>query len=162
MIEAVTVAQVPTALLAPAEMVEAQSRLLSRFNPDRPPQPSLLQAVIDNEKSALIFALLSFSAGHLLAWDAIPKESYVGTLTLSGLVTTTRYTGYIEHVAVDENYEGQGIGEMLVRRAIIVARAKGASRLDLTSGDSKEAAQRLYEKTGFTRRSTNNWRYELD
>ena len=161
MTETINALQVPTGIKVPAPMQEAQERLLSRFHPENPPQASRLQAVINNESSALIFALLGDETDETTPWQATPSERYVGTLTLIGVESTTRLSGYIEHVVVDEAYEGRGIGGLLVAKALVVAESKNASRVDLTSNASKEAAQRLYEKMGFRKRETNNWRYEF-
>lgn len=159
--ENISVMQVPAGIVVPPEMRAAHERLLSRFNPENPPQAEHMQAFTDNEHSALFFALLETPPDEQISWHSVAPERYIGTLTLAGLQTTTRYSGYIEHVVVDAQHEGRGIGEMLVRTAIATAQAKGMSRLDLTSGPSKIAAQRLYQKIGFHERTTNNWRYEL-
>jgi hypothetical protein len=42
------------------------------------------------------------------------------------------------------------------------ARQLGCATVDLTSRPSREAANHLYKKVGFTERETNVYRYELD
>lgn len=162
--ESVSIVRVPTATVVPDVMRAAQEHLLSRFDYSDPPEASHLQEVVNNEKSAVIFTLrdiLGISLETKNGWQEIPIEHYVGTLTLAALDTSTRLIGYIEHVVVDERYEGQGIGERLVRKAIEIGKVNGVSRFDLTSEASKVAAQRLYEKTGFHSRDTVNWRYDV-
>jgi ribosomal protein S18 acetylase RimI-like enzyme len=45
--------------------------------------------------------------------------------------------------------------------AIEHARKNGAVTVDLTSRPSREAANRLYQRIGFTARETNIYRYSL-
>ncbi|HUC88091.1 MAG TPA: GNAT family N-acetyltransferase [Candidatus Binatia bacterium] len=161
MTKVVNVLQVPTGIIVPESMLEAQERLLARFHPEDPPRASRLQSVIDSDKSALIFAVIGNGLEGDLFWPKLNAERYVGTLTLLELETSTRLSGYIEHVVVEEAHEGRGIGSLLVKKAIEVAENKGMSRLDLTSSATKQSAQRLYQKMGFLRRETNNWRLEL-
>ena len=47
---------------------------------------------------------------------------------------------------------GQGIGRALLEATIAVARAAGASGLDLNTGETDTAARALYESFGFTNR----------
>jgi ribosomal protein S18 acetylase RimI-like enzyme len=62
---------------------------------------------------------------------------------------------------VDESARGRGVGEALNQEAISRARAAGARTVDLTSRPSREAANRLYQRIGFTERETNVYRYDL-
>ena len=56
---------------------------------------------------------------------------------------------------------GQGVGEALNREAIGRAQAEGATTVDLTSRPSREAANRLYRRLGFEKRTTNVSRLAL-
>jgi len=64
-------------------------------------------------------------------------------------------------VIVDENYEGRGVGKKLMYKSIEIAQENDVKQLDLTSQPKREAAQFLYEKVGFKKRETNNWRYKF-
>ncbi len=55
----------------------------------------------------------------------------------------------------------QGIGEMLVRQAIELAREAGANGVSLTSNPQREAANQLYLSMGFELRKTNPYFYRL-
>jgi ribosomal protein S18 acetylase RimI-like enzyme len=85
----------------------------------------------------------------------------VGTLTLAMFRIPTALRAWIEDVIVDDSQRGQGIGEALTRHALEVAKAAGATTVDLTSRPSREAANRLYQRVGFERRETNVYRYSL-
>ena len=52
-------------------------------------------------------------------------------------------------MAVDENYQGHGIGEKLGRAAIEKARELGAKKLILFTNSSLQPALRLYARLGF-------------
>jgi ribosomal protein S18 acetylase RimI-like enzyme len=64
-------------------------------------------------------------------------------------------------VIVDESVNGQGIGRRLTEAMIDRARDLGCATVDLTSRPSREAANHLYKKVGFTERETNVYRYDL-
>jgi ribosomal protein S18 acetylase RimI-like enzyme len=85
----------------------------------------------------------------------------VGSLTLVTFRIPTGIRAWIEDVVVDESARGHGVGEALNQAAIEEARHKGAVTVDLTSRPSREAANRLYQRIGFTPRDTNVYRYSL-
>ncbi len=66
---------------------------------------------------------------------------------------------WVEDVVVDGSARGAGVGEALVRAALAESAARGARTVDLTSGPSREAAIRLYQRLGFRRRKTSVFRY---
>ena len=74
----------------------------------------------------------------------------------------TGVRAWIEDVVVDEAARGRGVGEALTLAALERARSAGARTVDLTSRPSREAANRLYQRIGFTERETNVYRYQLD
>ena len=65
----------------------------------------------------------------------------------------------VEDVVVDEAVRGRGVGEALNQEAIRRAVGLGARTVELTSRPSREAANRLYQRLGFTRRDSNVYRY---
>jgi ribosomal protein S18 acetylase RimI-like enzyme len=155
----VTIVRVPTGLRVPESMQLAQDRLLGRFGDV--PKAINLQDVVDNPNSALIFALVGSNPQSGDDWAAVPAEAYAGTVTLLILQTTVHNVGHIYEIVVESGHEGQGIGRQLMQGAIEIGRDNGISRFDLTSRPDKLAAQALYEKTGFKKRETNNWRLEI-
>jgi ribosomal protein S18 acetylase RimI-like enzyme len=48
-----------------------------------------------------------------------------------------------------------------VRHAIEQAQAAGASRIDLTAGDEKQAGRALYKSLGFQERDTGSFRLHI-
>ncbi len=76
----------------------------------------------------------------------------MGSLTLVLFRAPTGPRAWIEDVVVTSSTRGQGIGAALVRHALERATAAGARTVDLTSRPSREAANRLYVRLGFTQR----------
>ena len=85
----------------------------------------------------------------------------VGSLTLVMYRIPTGLKAWIEDVVVDEAARGSGVGEALNFAAIDEARRRGAKAVNLTSRPSREAANRLYQRIGFSARDTNVYRYDL-
>jgi ribosomal protein S18 acetylase RimI-like enzyme len=85
-----------------------------------------------------------------------------GTLTLAMFPLPSGLRAWIEDVVTDEAFRGRGVGEALTRAAIRLAQEAGARTLDLTSRPSREAAGRLYERTGFEQRESRVYRYTYE
>jgi len=137
----------------------AQNRLLARFS--SAPTADNLQNAVNNENTLLIVAIDGTAPQSEDDWQNIPTEAYAGTLTLLLLQTPWQTIAHIEEVIVDEGHEGKGVGKQLMQKAIELGKEHGVKMFDLTSSPSKVAAQALYEKVGFKKRETNNWRYEV-
>ena len=95
----------------------------------------------------------------LIARDLRDSGRIVGTLTLVVFRIPTGVRAWIEDVVVDEAIRGRGVGEALSEEAIRRALGLGARTVELTSRPSREAANRLYRRLGFTLRDTNVYRY---
>jgi ribosomal protein S18 acetylase RimI-like enzyme len=130
------------------ELVVAIERLLPQLSTATPPSLDPLRAIARADGIDLFIARLD--------------GTVVGTLTLVGVQLLTGVRMIIEDVVVDDAARGHGVGEALVRAALERARSLGARSVDLTSRPSREAANRLYERTGFVRRETNVYRYDLE
>ncbi|MDQ1723034.1 MAG: hypothetical protein QOG52_62 [Frankiaceae bacterium] len=85
----------------------------------------------------------------------------VGVSTLAMFPIPTGRRAWVEDVIVDESVRGQGVGEALTQAMINAARSWGCKTIELTSRPSREAANRLYQRLGFTLRETNVYRFEL-
>jgi ribosomal protein S18 acetylase RimI-like enzyme len=83
----------------------------------------------------------------------------VGSLTLAHFRTPSGVRAWIEDVVVDASARGRGTGGALVAEAVRTAKELGARTVDLTSRPCRQAANTLYEKTGFVARKTNVYRY---
>ena len=84
-----------------------------------------------------------------------------GMATLYVLPTTTKRIAHVDDVVVSSAYRGQGLGEKLMRALIEEARKRGVSDIHLTSRPARVAAQKLYEKVGFSKRETDAFRLKF-
>lgn len=100
-----------------------------------------LTAALDSERSSV---LVADSAGAI-----------VGFCTLYVDLESVRFgrRAWMEDLAVDPAQRSQGIGRHLLAAAKIWARARGAQRLALDSGEGRVDAHRFYEREGPSYRS---------
>ncbi len=141
--------QIDIVTQADEELYNAFQRLVPQLTNNNPP-PSLndLTALVRDSSSTLMVARKD--SGEI-----------VGTLTLTVYRVPTGIRSIIEDVIVANSARGQGIGEALMKRAIEVAREKGASNISLTSNPMRESANRLYLRMGFKKRETNAYQIKL-
>lgn len=64
-------------------------------------------------------------------------------------VLKPRFTVYIADLGVDENCRGQGLGSLLLRHVVDLAKQWGADDVELQVSEFNAGAIRLYEKFGF-------------
>jgi ribosomal protein S18 acetylase RimI-like enzyme len=128
------------------EVITALARLLPQLSSAKPPNASELATII---------------AGGSTIFIARADGAIVGSLTLVMYRIATGLKAWIEDVVVDEAARGHGVGEALNFAALKEARRRGAKAVSLTSRPSREAANRLYQRIGFSARDTNVYRYDL-
>ena len=135
---------------ASPDLVAAFTRLVNQVSRTAPP-PTLdeLREMVDAPGTHLLLALDD-------------GNDVVGTLTLIVFRIPTGVRAWIEDVVVDERARRQGIASALTTRALELATKAGARTVDLTSRPSREAANAMYCKLGFTLRDTNVYRYEVN
>jgi len=138
---------VEVATEASDELREALERLLPQLSSSPPPNAAQLAELVAHPDSVLFVARL----------DGV----IVGSLTLVQYRIPTGLKAWIEDVVVDEAARGHGIGELLNQQALEEARRRGHKGVSLTSRPSREAANRLYQRIGFTLRQTNLYRYDF-
>lgn len=129
-----------------ANLVKAFERLL--------PQLSRSAPALDAEA---LRALAGWPGNRLLV--ARVDGEILGTLTLVMFPIPTGLRAWIEDVVVDEAARGQGVGTALTQEALRLAREAGARTVDLTSRPTRAAANRLYQRLGFTQRESKVYRF---
>ena len=136
------------------ELVDAMRSLLRQLNFHMPDaeQPELSEAHL---------ARVVASPDTILLIAKSDDGRIVGTTTLAMFDTPTGRRAWIEDVVVDDSARGQGLGERLTREAVRRADEAGADHVDLTSAPYREAANRLYPRVGFQKRTTNIYRLVL-
>lgn len=83
---------------------------------------------------------------------ACRDDVVVGTLQLTFVPSLSYQGGWratVESVRTDATVRGQGIGRMMMERAIELARAKGCVLMQLSTHQSRTDAHRFYERLGF-------------
>ena len=136
------------ATIANDELVQALAHLIPQLSQSSPPP--------DAEQVSLLVA-----APGSVVFLARLDGAIVGTLTLVLYRIPTGLKAWIEDVVVDGSARGHGVGDSLNQAALAEARSRGVKVVSLTSRPSREAANRLYQRIGFTRRDTNVYRYDL-
>jgi ribosomal protein S18 acetylase RimI-like enzyme len=140
-------AHIEIASEASDELVEALDRLLPQLSSSRPPTADEVALIVADPGSVMFVARLD---GRI-----------VGSLTLVLYRIPTGLKAWIEDVVVDDVARGHGIGVALNEAALAEARRRGVKGVSLTSRPSREAANRLYQRIGFTQRATNVYRYDF-
>lgn len=141
--------QIDIALQADEELYEALQRLIPQLtNNNLPPTREDLIALIQDASSTL-----------LVARD--DRGQIIGVLNLTIYRVPTGIRSIIEDVIVDLSTRGQGVGEVLMQRAIDLAKENGARSITLTSNPMRVAANKLYLKMGFVKRETNAYQMKL-
>jgi ribosomal protein S18 acetylase RimI-like enzyme len=131
------------------ELVAALERLIPQLDPEvAAPTRGHLERMVASPACAL-----------LVAREEGEDRAILGCLTLVWYPIPTGLRAWIEDVVVDRDARGRGIGEALMREAMTRAAGLGATKLDLTSRPSREAADRLYRRLGFQLRDTRVYRY---
>ncbi len=141
--------KIEIALRADEELREAFQRLVPQLTSNNPPPSREYLAELVNDPASTLL-LARGEGGEIL-----------GSLTLAVYRVPTGVRAVIEDVIVDSVARGMGIGEALTRRAIELAREKGAGNISLTSNPAREAANRLYLRVGFKKRETNAYQMKL-
>jgi ribosomal protein S18 acetylase RimI-like enzyme len=132
------------------EIVEAFRVLLRELSPG---SPELTVGELED--------IVSFPANTVLVARDEHSGRVIGTATVVSIRIPSGRRARLESVVVHPSARGRGVGEALCRHAIAVARQSGAAFLDLTSAPTRSAANRLYGRLGFTRRTTNVYRLDL-
>lgn len=102
--------------------------------------------------------------GYLRAFEAMRAQggnqllvaddggAVVGCLQLTllpGLSRRGQTRAQIEGVRIADSHRGRGLGERMIREALVRAKAAGCGMAQLTSDASRTDARRFYERLGF-------------
>ena len=132
------------------ELISAFQRLMPQLSASmQPPTREALQALID------------FPASTLLVARQAESGPIIGAATLALVCAPSGVHARLEDVIVDETVRGQGVGEALTREVIRLAQEAGADYIALTSNPRRAAANRLYQRVGFTMWETNVYRMDI-
>lgn len=99
------------------------------------------------------FRAIESDPAQLLIVVVDDAEKVVATMQLTlipGLARLGATRLLVEAVRVDENLRGNGLGSAMMTWAVEEGRRRGATLVQLTSDNAREAAHRFYERLGFT------------
>ncbi len=131
------------------ETAAALARLLPQVsNRAAPLTQSRLKAVLASSSTRIIVGTLD--------------DRVVGMALLCLCTTLTGRFGLIEEVAVDESARGHHVGIEVMVTLLELAADLDLDFVELTSRESREAANALYQSLGFERRNTNVYRHRLN
>jgi ribosomal protein S18 acetylase RimI-like enzyme len=105
--------------------------------------------------------MLDSSNTNILVAREEKEQKIVAMITVFVYRTPYLRKSYLDEFIVDELYRGRGIGSTLFKKALDLARDKGAAYVDFTSSPDKIASNSLYEKLGFKKRNTNVYRFDF-
>ena len=112
-------------------------------NPLPPAYSDAFHAIARQDGNQILVAVKADSSGG---------DRVVGCLQLTiipGLARLGTTRAQIDGIRVDTRHRGQGIGELLTRAAIDLAREAGCGLVQLTTDKSRQDAHRFYERLGF-------------
>lgn len=135
------------------ELVEAMERLIPQLSRSAPALTAQECEALVAQEGVYLFVFRPDEP------DAEGRTPILGMLTLATFTIPTGLRAWVEDVVVDSAARGHGAGRALVEAAVAHAATLGARTVDLTSRPSREAANRLYRRTGFEQRDTNVYRF---
>lgn len=113
---------------------------------------------ISKEKATEIYQKIKSNPNHLV-YVAISGDKVVGSTTMliePKFIHEGGNVGHIEDVVVAKEYQGRGIGEMLVQSLLELAKENNCYKTIL---DCSDDVKPFYEKIGFKRHS-NGMRFD--
>lgn len=81
-------------------------------------------------------------------------EKIIGMASLCTYRVLSGYKGWIEDVVVHADARGKGVGKLLIRKLLEVAREKKLTEILLFTETYRKPAIQLYHKLGFTRKNS--------
>jgi ribosomal protein S18 acetylase RimI-like enzyme len=131
--------------LATVEDAASIARLLHDFNTEfSEPTPGVARL------TEIVGAM--FAAGEITVLLAGEGPDGVAVLRFRTAIWTGEPEAHLQELYVVPALRGNGIGRALLEAAMATARDRGATGIDLNTGETDTAARALYESSGFTNR----------
>ncbi len=114
-------------------------------------------------KEAFNIEKSNFSGEEFKEIVAIVDNKAVGYLLLTRVLNPIKNKNYylVDYVCVLSNYRGLGISDKLMKFAEDIALNDDAMDLQLTCGTQRVAAHKLYERCGYIKRDSDQFRKVL-
>jgi ribosomal protein S18 acetylase RimI-like enzyme len=124
--------------------VTAIGRLLHDFNVEFDQPTPTPEALAERFRELLARDTVVLLAGS--------RPDGIAVMRFRPAIWTTELECYLAELYVVPDRRGHGLGRFLMNEAMDVARAEGATYMDLGTSEDDVAARRLYESLGFTNR----------
>jgi ribosomal protein S18 acetylase RimI-like enzyme len=149
--------QDPRVSVRRAEVADAPevARLLHEFNTEFGDPTPGVRVLTERARKLLAEEEITVLLGREASGDEPPDDATEDGLALFRLrpsLWSDSLDAYLEELYVVPARRGRGIGRALLESAMDAARAAGAGRIDLGTGETDAAARALYESCGFTNR----------
>ncbi|RKN84451.1 GNAT family N-acetyltransferase [Paenibacillus ginsengarvi] len=131
---------------------EEAMRILSDFYRKKGNRISYEQIIVEERDGRLAGILVSYDGGRADELDAPFVErvrSEYGRTDYTIAKETQPNEYYLDSVAVSDEFQGQGIGKLLMQAFEEKGKAEGHSRLSLIVEEENDRAYRLYVKMGY-------------
>lgn len=114
-------------------------------------------------KEAFDIEKTNFNGEEFIEIVSIVDNKAVGYLLLTKVLNPikNKYYYLLDYVCVLSNYRGLGISDKLMKFAEDIALNDGAMYLQLTCGTQRVAAHKLYERCGYIKRDSDQFRKVL-
>ncbi|MDH3313192.1 MAG: GNAT family N-acetyltransferase [Nitrosopumilus sp.] len=115
---------------------------------------------IDNEKAVKIFEKINSNPDHIIAVAELDGK-IVGSTTLlieQKFIHDGGMVGHIEDVVVNKDFQGQKIGDKIMKYLLEIAKSRGCYKTIL---DCTDDVKPFYEKLGF-KQTANELRFDND
>lgn len=123
-----------------------------RFKPLKADNPALIEVyerhLADENKYIYVAEDADLAVGFVLCVDyVIPENPFV----------YSKRDFHIDQISVDNDYQGQGIGKLLMQQAMLKAKECEADLITLGVASFNQQAITFYEKLGFSIQSHRMW-----
>ena len=134
-----------------AELLSELFELEKDFTADIDTQIRGLSMIISNPASIVLLA------------EDVNNSKTVGMCTMQILVSTAQgsKSGHIEDVIITKERRGEGIGKLLLKAVIDIAKKEGCTRLQLSADNNNTPAHGFYKKLGWNQTNLSVWFYKM-
>ena len=138
-----------------AAALKAVNRMMAQMSlsptPAKPTSPKLFLEMLSQKNYSFLLAEADLTSG----------KDIVGILILYFVRVPSGPMAILEDLVIDEKYRGWGVGALLVKEAIEMAKKRKARHISLRTNPKRIEANKMYLSMGFHKMETNFYRINL-